>query len=150
MSMETQVASSLLVNPTLAIKVGASPTVKSSNAFAAWVNNVIVTKAAGDMPALTGTIPTLNSSVYTFYMDATGNITVVKGNNVASIASATIGMGDIVPNTSTGLSQVQTGLACIGQVIVVNGTASVFTGGTTALDTASLAVYYTNFPISGF
>lgn len=148
--METQVASSLIVNPTLAIKAGASPTVKSSNAFAGWVNNVLVTKAAGDMPALTGTIPTLNSSVYTFYMDQTGTITVVKGNNVASTASGQIGMGDVVPQTSTGLSQVQTAQICVGQVVVVNGTASVFTGGTTALDTASLTVYYSNFPVSGF
>lgn len=150
MSMETQVASSLLVNPTLAIFGAASPVVKSSNNFAGWTNNVIVTKLAGNMPALTGTIPTLNSSVYTFYMDVTGTITVVKGNNVASVASATIGMGDIVPQTSSGLSQVQTALICIGQLIVVNGSASVFTGGTTALDTALIVTYFTNLPISGF
>lgn len=148
MAFNNEIAKQVLVNPTLVIKAGTSPLVKSSNAFAVIVGGNVVLKAAGDMPALTGTIPTAYTSSYVFYMDTAGTITAVKGNNV--LTTVGLATSDFFPQDANGLSVKADGKVAIGAIIVVNATGSTFTGGTTALDTASLTVYYTSFPTVGF
>ena len=149
MAFNTEFAEQLLINPTLAIKTGGSALVKSSNAFTCVVGGKIIAKAAGDMPALTGTIPTAYTSAYSFFIDTAGTITVVKGNNVLTTDGLTT--SDLFPQDSTtGLSSKPDGKLCIGMIVVVNAIGSTFTGGTTALDTASLTVYYSNMNVTGF
>lgn len=91
------------------------------------------------MPALTGTIPTAYTSTYAFQVDSAGALTVVKGNNV--LTATGLSLSDL---PATDRNKVT-----IGLVTVVNATGSTFTGGTTALDTASLTVYYSNQNVSG-
>jgi len=139
MSAKTEFSLQFLINPTLAIKTGSSALVKSSNAFQVLVANTVVNVAASDMPALTGTIPTAYTSTYAFQVDSAGALTVVKGNNV--LTATGLSLSDL---PATDRNKVT-----IGLVTVVNATGSTFTGGTTALDTASLTVYYSNVNVSG-
>jgi hypothetical protein len=92
---------------------------------------VLVQKAAGDMPALTGL--NIAASAYgaaVFAIDVAGNLTAYFTNTGA--------LANLV------MPPIPTNVAVIGQVVIQNGTASVFTGNTTALDTASLTVTYIN------
>ena len=149
MAFNNEIAKQILVNPVLAIKAGSSALAKSTNAFAAIVSGVVVTKAASDMPALTGTIPTAYASAYVFYMDSAGTLSVVKGNNVAG-TTAVFATSDFFPMDTNGLTVKPEGKVAVGMLYVVNATGSTFTGGTTALDTASLTVTYSNLPLVGF
>ena len=115
----------------LAIKAASGVLVKSVNVITAIVNGVLVQKAAGDMPALTGL--NIAASAYgaaVFAIDVAGNLTAYFTNTGA--------LANLV------MPPIPTNVAVIGQVVIQNGTASVFTGNTTALDTASLTVTYIN------
>lgn len=146
-SFDNQVSVGLLVNPTLT--GGASAAVSAGNIYAYVCNNVVVTRPAGALPALTGTIPNGATSAYVFYGDSAGNITVVKGNNVTGITSGVFSVSDFLPATSTGLSTINSNLAVIGVAIIVNNSGATFTGGSTLLNVAGLTVYLSNFPVSG-
>lgn len=138
MALNTEFSRQVLVNPVLAINAAASPLVKTTVPFASFVSGQVVLKAAGALPALTGTIANGFTSSYAFFMDALGVVTVSQGNSVAN--TSTLSFSDLPKAT---------GNVCIGLVIVVNATGALFTGGTTALDTGSLTTYYTTFPVSG-
>lgn len=128
------VQSKALIDPGLIIKTSSSAIVKSANNILVQVGRKTIRKAAGDMPALTGTIATLYCGIYGFYIDAAGTLSVAKGTDYL------ISLGYI---PESGWPVTPAGTSPIGYLILDNGTASTFTGGITALDTALLVPYYT-------
>ena len=124
---------------TLVIKAGSSAIVKSSSAIACLVNGISVTKTANtDMAALVGTIATLKSAAWAFYVDSAGTLTTSAKTADADNATAAAAL---LPDIPAGKLQ-------LGYVVVVNGTAADFIGGTTALDVALSTVTYVNTPVS--
>lgn len=116
----------------LAIKAGSSALAKSVNTIYYWLNGVLYTKAAADMAALTGiNIANGSKNVVAFCIDSAGTLTAVAGTAATTLAG-------IVPPT------IPNNVAVIGWILIDNGTGSTFTGGTTALDAASLTVTYVN------
>jgi hypothetical protein len=134
MLTNSYVENQVLIDPVLAIKTSSSPIVKSTNATLYTNRGGVYTKAAGDMSALTGTIATAYTGVYTFQIDSAGTITTLKGTDALTADGVTLANFPSEDASKTTL----------GSVVIVNATGSTFTGGTTALDTASLTVYYTN------
>lgn len=110
----------------LAIKATASPTVKASNAFYAFVRGTPVKVAANtDMAALSGTVTNGKHNVYAFYVDAAGNLSSQMGTEGSSFSTITFPTPPV-------------GKAVIGYVYInPTGTGS-FVGGTTALDDATV------------
>lgn len=118
----------------LAIKGASSAVVKTGNAINAVIKGVLIAKAAGDMPALSGTVANGKKAAWIFTIKADGSLTTTASNLDAA------NLADIV------LPQTPDDEALIGFVIVENGTGSNFVGGTTALDTSNLTVTYVNTP----
>lgn len=118
----------------LAIKAAESAVVKSANAITAVIDGVIVAKAAADMPALVGSIAASKFGLFVFTVNASGTLKTIPGTltgaALANLVFPTIPAGEVV----------------IGFIVVQNGTASAFVGGTTALDTTDVTVTYVNTP----
>lgn len=113
-----------LVNGGLAIHGAASALAKTVNAIYAVVDGTLVTLGAADLPALTGfNVSAGKYGVCLFLIDAFGNVSIAYSDGTAAA------IGNIAFPT------IPTGKACIGFIIVTN--AGAFTGGTTALDTAT-------------
>jgi hypothetical protein len=95
-----------------------------SSDFYAVVNGILVKIAAStDMPALTGiNITASNFNVVCFFVDSGGTVTVAAGTQASAIGSV-------------GWPQFPENKALIGFLLITYG--STFTGGTTALDTAT-------------
>lgn len=113
----------------LVIKAGGSTLAKiGASDFYAVANGVLVKIAAAtDMPALTGINITANSfNVVCFFVDAAGTVTAVAGTEGTAIGSVKF------PTPPDGK-------ALIGFLLITHS--STFTGGTTALDTAT-TVYF--------
>lgn len=114
-----------LTSAGLVIKAGASALAKTGAAdFYATAQGVLVKIAAStDMPALTGINAGAGAfTVACFFIDAAGVVTVAGGT-----PGATLG--------AVGWPQFPAGKALVGFLIITN--AGAFTGGTTALDTAT-------------
>ena len=119
----------------LVIKVGGSTLAKTgATAFYATVKGKLVTIAAAtDMPALTGlTITAAKFNVACFYIDDASTVTMKAGTEGASIAAVKF-------------PQPPEGKTLVGALLITHS--STFTGGTTALDTAT-TVYLS--PIGAF
>lgn len=108
----------------LVIKAGGSALAKTGSAvFYAVANGRIVTIAGStDMPALVGNIGAGKYNVYCFFIDQAGTVTVAMGVEGASAATVKF-------------PPFPEGKALVGFILVTY--ASAFTGGTTALDTAT-------------
>lgn len=108
----------------LTIKGGGSAVAKTgSSDFYAVAKGVIVKIAAStDMPALVGTITATKFNVFCFFVDSAAVVTVAMGTEGAAV-------GNVL------WPQFPENKAFIGCLIVTY--ASTFTGGTTALDTAT-------------
>jgi hypothetical protein len=108
----------------LVITGAGSTTAKiGATAFQGVVRGVPVTIAAAtNMPALVGGITAGSFNIFCFYIDAASVVTVAKGIEGTTLAKVTF---PVVPE----------GKAMVGYLIVTY--ASAFTGGTTALDTAT-------------
>jgi hypothetical protein len=131
-ALRTRVNTGLLGAAGLAIKTAGSPTVKYANTIVALVNGVPISKAAGDLPALAGTLATAKSAAWAFYIDGAGALTVSA--KTADVATHALALAAAVASPDN--------KALVGIVVVDNATGSNFVGGTTALDTASLTVTY--------
>lgn len=120
----------------LAIKTTASPIVKTANTVTAVINGVLVSKAAADCAALVGTIAAAKKGLFVFTLKADGTFTTRAGSLTASTLAAltwpTIPSDEVV----------------VGFLIVQNGTASDFVGGTTALDATDITTTYVNTPFT--
>lgn len=107
----------------LAIKAGGSALAKTANTVYYMANGVYGALAAADMPALTGlNISAGKYNVAVFYVDQAGTTSVKFGAEGASAAAVKF------PDKPQGK-------AIIGFLVITY--ASAFTGGTTALDTAT-------------
>ena len=109
----------------LVIKAGGGTLAKIGAVdFYASVQGVLVTIAAAtDMPALTGiNITAANYNVVCFFVDSASVVTIAAGTQGATLAAV------VFP-------QFPQGKALVGFLIITY--ASTFTGGTTALDTAT-------------
>ena len=133
-NLQTAAADMVMNSAGLAIKAGGSAVVKSVNTVTAMIDGVLVSKAAADMAALVGTIAAAKKGVFVFTLKADGTLTTRAGlltaASLAAITFPAIPAGEVV----------------VGFLVVENGTASDFVGGTTALDTASLTCTYVNTP----
>lgn len=128
-------ASAVLSTPGLVINAGGALIAKAGSAFAALANGVLVYVVANTaMPALAGVIATTKFAAWAFYIDSAGTITVsAKTADAATLAAAVA----LVPAPPVGK-------AMIGFIVVQNATGGNFTGGTTALDAASITTTYVN------
>lgn len=109
----------------LVIKAGGSALAKSGAAdFYAVSQGVLVKIAAStDMPSLTGiNITAANFNVVCFFIDSAAVVTVAAGTQAATIGAVK-------------WPQFPQGKSLVGFLLITN--ASTFTGGTTALDTAT-------------
>lgn len=123
-----------LSNPGLAISAASSPTVKAVNAFSATAGGVLVTKPANTaMAALPGVLATAKSAAYAFYVDGTGTLSCSKTADSVDAPTAV----SLIPSPPVDTAQ-------LGFVTVTNTSGAGFTGGTTALDAAGIAVVYYN------
>jgi len=132
--LQTNACDMVLNSAGLAIKTSSSAVAKSANAITAIIDGVLVSKAAADMAALVGTIPASKFGLFVFSINASGTLVTTPGTlNGAAI-------GDLVFPT------IPSGNVVIGFIVVQNGSASAFTGGTTALDAANITTTYVNTP----
>jgi len=133
----------LLSTPTLAIKAWSSALAKHS-AFQYLLNWAFYAKAAADCPALTGTIADDYGAIYTFTINSSGTTAVYK--SAAFAKTAAFNLGNLYKANFQGATNalLGTGEVIIGWLVVINDSGSTFTGGTTALDTASVTTYYIN------
>jgi len=133
-SLQVSLLDCVLNSAGLAIKAGSSALAKSVNTITAFIDGVLVSKAAADMPALVGTIAAAKYGLFVFSVNASGTLTTTPGTltgaALANLVFPTIPDGDVV----------------IGFIVVHNGSASTFTGGTTALDAADITTTYVNTP----
>lgn len=109
----------------LVIFGAASPLAKTgAAAFQGVAQGVPVTIAASTtLPALVGTITAGSFNVFCFFIDRAGVVTVARGIEGTTLAKVTF-------------PQFPQGKALVGYLIVTSG--STFTGGTTALDAATV------------
>lgn len=117
----------------LVIKGAASALAKNGSVFQGFAAGVPVTIAANtDMPALTGTITANRFNVYCFFIDRASTVTVAQGVEGTSLALVKF---PPFPRDK----------CLVGYLIITHS--STFTGGTTALDTAT-TVYVS--PVGAF
>ena len=117
----------------LVIKAGTSTLAKNGSVFQGFAAGVPVTIAANtDMPALTGTITANRFNCYCFFIDRASTVTVAQGVEGATLAAVKF---PPFPRDK----------ALVGYLIITHS--STFTGGTTALDTAT-TVYVS--PVGAF
>lgn len=112
----------------LVIKAGGSTLAKTgaTDFYASVKGTLVKIAAATDMPALTGLVITAaNFNVACFFVDSAGVVTVAFGTQGATLGAV------VFPPFAPGLNN----KALVGFLIITN--ASTFTGGTTALDTAT-------------
>lgn len=119
----------------LVIKAGTSTLAKTgAAAFAGVANGVpVAIAAATDMPALTGlTITAAKFNVACFFIDSASTVTALFGTEGATLAAVKF-------------PEFPEGKALVGYLVITHS--STFTGGTTALDTAT-TVYVS--PVGAF
>ena len=124
----------VLKSGTLAIKTGASPLAKTTNAsilsFAHQVRKsdppLLLSLSAGDMAALSGTVVNATFNVYAFFVTRAGVKSTVMGTAGATLSAV---IQPRVPEDSVQLGFV---------IINPTGTGN-FVGGTTALDDGTVA-----------
>lgn len=107
----------------LAIKTGGSALAKTASTWVGTVGGQLVSKAASDMAALSGTVTNTKFNVFVFFIDQSGTLSTVMGTEAA---------------TSTGIKfpERPSLTAMIGYVIINPTGTGNFVGGTTALDDA--------------
>ena len=117
-----------------AIKAGSSAVAKHANTITYKINGKFYSKSTGDLtiPA-TPVIPAGYKALVSWYLDSAGTATSVISAPVL-IAAATPVLPEFTDDK-----------VCIGGVLISNGTASNFTGATTALDAAGVTTTYYNF-----
>lgn len=108
----------------LLISAGGATTVKtgSADAYASVVGTLVRIPASTTLPVLVGSITAGAYNVFCFFVDSAGNLTSAMGTQGAAV-------GNVV------FPPIPKNKAMLGFIIVTY--ASAFTGGTTALDTAT-------------
>lgn len=118
-----RLSSQITASGGLAIKTASSALARTANTVTYVAGGVHGSLAAGDMPALTGLTITANRfNVAVFYVNAAGTTSVKFGTEGATAGAVKF-------------PEPPVGSACIGYLLITHS--STFTGGTTALDTAT-------------
>lgn len=132
-AIRTRSLTSMLSPAGLAIGGGAKKTAQAAKPFVALANGTLVYKAAATgMSVLSGAIAAGKHAIWAWYIDSAGTITTSTKTADADSVAAAFALMPAVP----------AGKAQIGFIIVSNGSASAFTGETTALDAANMTVVY--------
>lgn len=123
-----------LVSGALAIKAGSSALAKTTATWYGFVGAQLVTKAASDMAALSGTVTNAKFNVFVFFIDQSGTLSTVMGTEGATLSAM------VWPERPA----LNTAIGCV--VINPTGTGN-FVGGTTALDDGTVVpnAAYINF-----
>lgn len=123
----------------LAIKAGGSAVAKTVNTVYGMINGALVSKAAADMAALSGTVTNAKFNVFCFFVNAAGTLSTAMGTEGDTLAEV------VFPSRAADPTY-----AMIGFVIINPTGTGNFVGGTTPLDDATVvpnAVYVnTTFP----
>lgn len=132
---QASATNTLLNSAGIAIKASSSPIVRTVNTVRALIDGVVVTKAAGDLPALVGTVAANAFNVFAFFLDSAGDFHTRMGTAGATAAAVEF---PAAPANSV----------MIGFVTITS--TSDFVGGTTALDAAAVTEIYvdTPFPVA--
>lgn len=127
----------IVTAPTLVIKAGNSPTVKSSSAISVVAGGVVQTKSANtDMSAIAGTLATAKFALWAFYIDAAGTITTSTKTSDVNTAALALAAKPTIPDNKIEL----------GYIIVGNASGGNFTAGTTALDATGITTTFVSSP----
>ena len=119
----------------LQIKTSSSALAKTTSAINYLINGYLYSKAAWDLAALTGyNVTSAYTAVLSVFLDSAWTFSYEKSAEVAN--TATFRLGDVASLKSTASK------ALVGYIVIKNATASVFTGGTTALDAANITATY--------
>ena len=132
-AMQVLVMNGVLTNPGTAIKAGSSAVAKHANTVTFKINGKFYSKTTGDLTIPATVIPAGHKALVTWYLDAANAVTSVMSTPVL-VAAATPVLPSFADNK-----------VCIGGVLISNGTASDFTGATTALDASLVTTTYYNF-----
>jgi hypothetical protein len=116
-----------------AIKAGSSAVAKHANTITFKIDGKLYSKTTGDLTIPATVIPAGYKALVSWYLDA--------ANAVTSVMSTPVLIADATP----ALPEFADTLVCIGAVLIGNGTASDFTGATTALDATHVNTTYYNF-----
>lgn len=124
-----------LTSGALAIKAGGSAVVKTVAVVKALSGGNLMTKAVGDMAALSGTVTADKFNVFLFAMTAAGTLSTTMGTEGASLAAVRF---PVVPVLSV----------VIGFVIINPTGTGNYIGGTDALDDGTIVpnAAYVNTP----
>lgn len=123
--LQRNLLNKILQKGTLAIHGSASAVVKTTTTLYVMVDGVIAKLAAADLTALSGVVKNATFNVFVFTVNAAGTVKVYMGTAGTTLA------GVVFPTTLDG--EVPFGF------IIVNPTGTGdFTGGTTALDDATV------------
>jgi len=111
----------LLISGAAGMKSGEKQTAETTAALRALVRGKVVTKAAGDLPALSGTVDNGTFNVFAFFIDSAGVFTSQMGTAGATLADV------VQPEPTSGKALVA--------LLYINPTGTGdFVGGTTELD----------------
>ena len=111
----------LLVSGALGIKAGAKPTAEATAVVKALIDGKLVTKAAGDLAALSGTVTNATFNVFMFTLTADGTRATAMGTAGDSLAAVKF------PPIADSV--------CVEGFVIINPTGTGnFVGGTTDLD----------------
>ena len=131
--LQRVVTNRMVVTGALAIHGSASLVAKTVNTVYYFIDGLLFSKAAADMPTLAGTVVNATFNVFVFTVNAAGTLAALMGT-----AGATLG-AVVFPT-------IPDGTVSIGFIIVNPTGTGNFVGGTTALDDATVVpnVVYVN------
>lgn len=133
LKLQTAAVDLVLNSGGLALKTSSSALAKTVNTIYAMIDGVLVSKAAADMAALSGTtLADGDKNVYVFTVNASGTLATYQGTKAATIG------GVVFPT-------IPSGEVVIGFVYIATSGAT-FVPGTTALDAGTVTAVYVNTP----
>lgn len=125
--LANRITTQTIATSALRIKGGsASAIVQTNAAYYALIDGKLVTKASATDIALSGTVANATFNVWAFTINIAGTITATQGGAATTLAAVKF---PAIPEAS----------ACMGFVIINPTGTGTFTGGTTALDDATVA-----------
>lgn len=135
--IDDYVINSVTKSAGLAIEEAASPTARTTVAAPYKIDGVVYNAlAAANIPALTGiTVAAGFTKAILVQVSIAGVVSYKASDAVANVT------GQIWPSTAT-FPALDKNNAFVGLIIIRNGSASTFTGGTTDLDAASITTTY--------
>lgn len=134
-SLQVNACDFVLNTGALAIKSATSAVAITANTIYAMIDGVLVSKAASDMAALSGTVTNAKYNVFVFTMNASGTLKTTMGTEGATLGAVVF---PTIPDDEV----------VIGFVLVHPTGTGNFVGGSTTLDSATVTpnAVYINTP----